>query len=322
MRIVVLGVGAIGGTIAGLLALHGHEVLGIARGAQLAAITGPGLVLRQPAVTRQVQIPAVASPDEVDWRPDDAILLCTKTQGTEAALAGLRAAGVTDQPIFCTQNGVENERLTARRFPNVHAITVMLPAQYLEPGEVAAFGAPHPGLLDIGCFPGGHDAADSELSAILSAAEFVAEARDDVMRSKYGKLLLNLGNVVQAAHGKGPENDPLTKVLRAEALAAYAAAGIEVEDVSTANPRRELMQLSDIPGVPYLGGSSTQSLARGSGSIETDFINGEIALLGRLHGVPTPANTWYTRLGARMAVEGLAPFSIPRDEAKRAIGLT
>ena len=33
------------------------------------------------------------------------------------------------------------------------------------------------------------------------------------------------------------------------------------------------------------GGSTWQSLRRGTGSLETDFLNGEIALLARLHGV-------------------------------------
>ena len=33
-----------------------------------------------------------------------------------------------------------------------------------------------------------------------------------------------------------------------------------------------------------------QSLARGHGALETDYLNGEIALLGRLHGVATPVN--------------------------------
>ena len=46
-----------------------------------------------------------------------------------------------------------------------------------------------------------------------------------------------------------------------------------------------------MPGEPaQLGGSSWQSLVRGTGTIETDFLNGEIVLLGRLHGIPTPVN--------------------------------
>ena len=46
----------------------------------------------------------------------------------------------------------------------------------------------------------------------------------------------------------------------------------------------------EIEGARARGGSTWQSLARGTGTIETDYLNGEIALLGRLHGVPTPVN--------------------------------
>ncbi len=47
--------------------------------------------------------------------------------------------------------------------------------------------------------------------------------------------------------------------------------------------------------------------ARGSGAFETDYLNGEIALLGRLHGVPTPVNDALCRSSARAAREGRAP---------------
>jgi 2-dehydropantoate 2-reductase len=38
------------------------------------------------------------------------------------------------------------------------------------------------------------------------------------------------------------------------------------------------------------GGSTWQSIERGLPSVETDYLNGEIVRLGRLHGVPTPVN--------------------------------
>ena len=65
-----------------------------------------------------------------------------------------------------------------------------------------------------------------------------------------------------------------------------------------------------------LGGSSTQSLARGTGSIETDWLNGEIVLLGRLHGVPAPANAWFLDLSARLVREGRKPGEIPVAEVE------
>ncbi len=54
--------------------------------------------------------------------------------------------------------------------------------------------------------------------------------------------------------------------------------------------RGDLVEHGEIAGVPRPGGSSWQSLAKGSGTIEADYLNGEIVLLGRLHGVPTPVN--------------------------------
>jgi 2-dehydropantoate 2-reductase len=62
MRIIVYGVGAIGGTVAAALALSGQEVVGIARGAQLEAIRRNGLLLRTPETNARAQFPCVADP--------------------------------------------------------------------------------------------------------------------------------------------------------------------------------------------------------------------------------------------------------------------
>ena len=70
-------------------------------------------------------------------------------------------------------------------------------------------------------------------------------------------------------------------------------------------------------GVRAPGGSSTQSLARGTGSIETDYLNGEIVLLGRLHGVPVPANAYFVGLSARLVRDRAKPGSAPRPRSRR-----
>ncbi len=59
------------------------------------------------------------------------------------------------------------------------------------------------------------------------------------------------------------------------------------------------------------GGSSWQSLARGTGSIEADFLNGEVVLMGRLHGVPTPVNAVLQQVAGELARQGAAPGSVP-----------
>jgi 2-dehydropantoate 2-reductase len=65
------------------------------------------------------------------------------------------------------------------------------------------------------------------------------------------------------------------------------------------------------------GGSTWQSFARGTGSIETDLLNGEIVLLGRLHGVPTPANALVQRLANDAAADRRPPGSMTAADVLR-----
>lgn len=314
MTFIVYGVGAIGGTIAAKLAGAGQPVAVIARGAQLDALNQNGLLLRTPSGDTRVKFPLAADPAGLTITPDDVIFLCMKGQDTVAALERLRAAGVVDTPIVCAQNGVANEREALRFFPNVYAMMVVMPATFIRPGEVAAFGAPHAGLFDIGRYPRGTDATTEAIVAALNAAGFAAFAEPDTMASKYGKLLMNLGNVLDAASGQGFGTAIFARV-RAEGEAVLRAAGIAFTDVSPDNERRKrLMQPVDVPGAERIGSSSAQSLARGTGSIETDYLNGEIVLLGRLHGVPVPVNESLCRLGQKLVLEKRKPGSMSLAE--------
>ena len=76
-----------------------------------------------------------------------------------------------------------------------------------------------------------------------------------------------------------------------------------------------------MPGHERQGGSSWQSLARGLGSIETDYLTGEIVLLGRLHRVPTPVNDLLQRLANRMAAEGRPPGSVAAEDVLARLGV-
>jgi 2-dehydropantoate 2-reductase len=77
------------------------------------------------------------------------------------------------------------------------------------------------------------------------------------------------------------------------------------------------MKFGVIEGGSRDGGSSWQSLARGLPTIETDYLNGEIVLLGRLHGVPTPCNEALQRVANRMVLERRNPGSLPVDDLLR-----
>ncbi|WP_433205143.1 ketopantoate reductase family protein [Dactylosporangium sp. CS-047395] len=319
MRFVIIGAGAVGGVVAGRLAGSGADVALVARGAHLEAIRRDGLLLRQASGDTVHRLPAYATPAEVDWRPGDVAVLAVKSNDTQGVLEQLPR----DVPVVCLQNGVANERAALRLFPDVYGICVMLPSAHLEPGVVVAQCAPVPGILDIGRIPGGTDDTAREVAAQLTKAGFVSEARDDIMRSKYAKLLKNLGNAVEALCGKADGADEVAAVIGAEGRAVLDAAGIGyASDAEDKERRGDILQLVPVAGEMRGGGSTWQSLARGTGAVEADYLNGEIVLLARLHGVPAPANETARRLVVQAAHRGAAPGSLTPAELQAAIQAT
>jgi 2-dehydropantoate 2-reductase len=327
MRFIVIGAGAVGGTVGGCLFQAGHDVVLVARGAHLDALRAHGLRLVTPTGTQTLRIPAVAGPADLELRGADVLILSTKGQDTVGVLeqwawqpvgdAGKAAAGVL--PFVCAQNGVANERIALRRFRYVYGMCVWLPATHLQPGVVEAQGIPRAGLLPVGRYPSGTDVFTGQLGAALEASRLLAPASDDVMRWKYGKLLGNLGNAIEALCGPAAlDNDDARKLrrrARSEGIAAFRAAGIGhalPEEFDAA--RGDLVNVGEAGGAARPGGSSWQSLSRRTGTIEADFLNGEIALLGRIHGVPTPVNETLQRLANEAARARRPPGSIaPAD---------
>jgi 2-dehydropantoate 2-reductase len=167
----------------------------------------------------------------------------------------------------------------------------MCPATHLEPGVVQAYSSPITGLLDVGRYPHGVDDDARAIASAFGGATFESEPRDDIMRWKYAKLLMNLGNAAEALFERGEAMGELVQRARAEGVACLQAAGIAYASDDEDRARRaDHLTVRPIDGARRGGGSSWQSLARATGSIESDYLNGEIVLLGRLHGVATPVN--------------------------------
>ena len=228
-------------------------------------------------------MPAVATAAAAGLRPDDVVLLATKSQHSEALLASLALCAPPDIAVVCAQNGVENERLAARRFASTYGMRVIITGTHLEPGVVEIATAPVWGILDVGRYPEGNDAVAEEIAEALRASGFDAAATSKVMSYKDLKLLSNVSNAVEGACGTGedPVADRLRAAARREARACYAAAGIEFADESDEAARRRWRGFMRPPGRTTMdGGSSWQSLRRQTGNIEADWLNGEIVLLG------------------------------------------
>jgi 2-dehydropantoate 2-reductase len=190
---------------------------------------------------------------------------------------------------------------------------VWMPATRLEPGEVIVRATPVAGVLHLGRVPASTTARDSQLlqrvAADWTAAGFDIRLPADVMPWKYRKLISNLGNVFEALTASTREVGDLVEAAEAEARAIFDAAGIRyTDDAEEAATRATGFTVQPVPGVDgMLGGSTWQSLTRGTGDIETDYLNGEIVLLAHRIGTTAPINSRLARLGRRAAVTGARP---------------
>lgn len=344
MRYVIIGAGAIGGTVAGRLAEHSspHPPLLIARGDNLAAIADAGLRLRSAASDLRIRVPHASGPDRVTLRTDDVLVLATKTQQALAALtdwvdrpvlepgAGPGAAPVGSAgdllPLVIAMNGVAGEAMALRRFDRVFAACVWLPAVHLVPGEVLVRIAPISGEFLIGRYgraAGPDDVALLEtLAQDWNSATFRVHAVADVMRWKYAKLLSNLGNALQALTGPEADYAWLYDRIRSEAEEILRRAGIDWASRDEEAARRgDTFRIRPIPGVDGArGGSSWQSLARGTGDVEADYLNGEIAYRARELGVEAPLNAALQALTRRAAASGAPAGSMTVAEVAALIG--
>ena len=321
MRFVVFGAGAIGGLVGARLFQHGADVILIARGDHARALAS-GLILEAPGELVTLPIPVVTEAGGIDWTDDTVVLLGVKGQHTEDALAQLLPVAPSGTPIVCMQNGVENERRVLRRFPNTYAMCVMCPSTHVRPGVIQAHSAPVSGLLDLGRYPSGVDVVAQAVADALDATTFQSVARPDIMRWKYRKLLMNLSNAVEALCGPAGRGSALAHEAQREGSTVLEAAGIDVASAEEDRVRRgDHVQMRKTTSGEWGGGSSWQSLERGTGSIEAEFLNGEIALLGALHGVATPVNAFLQRLAVQAAASGSPPGTWGLEELSEAAGL-
>lgn len=298
---VLYGAGAVGGVIGARLHRAGHDVTLVARGEHLARIREHGLVLDTAEGRETVRCAATDVARGVDWRARPVVLLTVKGHQAEAALSDLVRHAPPDTAVVCAQNGVSNEPATLRRFARTYGLTVMLPSTHLEPGVVVQECDPVPGILDLGRYPAGVDDVAEQVAADLRSAGFESVARPDVMAWKHRKLVTNAVGDVRAV--LPDEAETLRPQVRAECEAVLAAAGVPLVSAEADDERRGdlLRPRADRSAPNSLG----QSLARGLDT-EVDHRAGEVVLLGRLHGVPTPANERVQRAAHQAAAQAAA----------------
>ena len=284
--IVVLGAGAIGSVYAAKLSAH-HPVTVVARPEHVEAIRSDGLRLIGRETTT-VRVNAVTRLDAL--APNTVVLLTTKVNASEAALAPIAELVRDDTVIVCVQNGLDSEGIARRavrnRCPVLRAIT-QFGAIFQGPGLIN-FTASGYTLLEDGPFSAG-------IAAMLTTAGLDGRISPDIKTEIWRKLIFNcVINPITAITGTevggiaDPRLDPLKRLVIDECLEVARSEGVsfEIDFLPT---------IADVFGASRTIASMRQDLMRGRPT-EIDHMNGAVAALGRRKGIDCPVNSALTAI--------------------------
>ncbi|OUI85787.1 ketopantoate reductase family protein [Acetobacter tropicalis] len=282
MRIAVIGAGAVGCYVGGLLALAGHDVTLLGRAVHVDAIQAHGLSLDMPDGTRRIDVKAVTR--AADLSPADVVLVCVKSADTEEAGRELAPALQEGTVILSLQNGVDNaEKLSAVTGRLVIPAVVYVAVDMTGPGHVGYHGG---GRLLIGTTP-----QSEEIASVFTQAGVPTIVSGHVMDALWTKLTINcaynaLSAVAQISYAS---------MLTVEGVTGVMAQVVqECQDVAAACqvwlPETLLAQVLDIAKLmPDQKSSTAQDLKRGKPT-EIDFLNGYVVRKGAEFGIATPVN--------------------------------
>jgi 2-dehydropantoate 2-reductase len=272
--------------------------------------------------THAIRAPAVRHPREIPFEEGDVCFLAVKSQHTLEAVQALAPVAPRTLQIYCAQNGVRNEEIVERYFPEqTNGVVVYLGATCIQPGVVIHTAG---GKLGLGRYPEGTPRGIEGVKAAFDQTPLKAVVTEPIMELKWGKLLVNLNNatygliglsVQEAMHSSEMRN--LVADVVEEGLEVLAAAGIPYRELpDDPSPetiirslRKESFQAPEIPKEEEMlhWPSLWQDLFLRRGTVEAEYFNGEVVRLGKEVGKATPLNAGLLSLSEATAASKEPP---------------
>ncbi|MFA8384405.1 MAG: ketopantoate reductase family protein [Pelagibaca sp.] len=292
MRIATMATGGIGGFLAVKLALAGHSVATIARGAHLAAIRENGLRLDS-ATGSETAYPHIATDRPEDVGLVDAIIFGVKGDALEdAARACLPMLG-PETLVVPFLNGVEASDRLIRILPehNVGNGVARVSTTISAPGVITQTGGFHSFIFaERDSRP---SARVDALRAAINDAGSSAPETDDIVRELWSKFVLfsALSGVTAAGRctvgelRETPELEALFKRALSETAGIGRALGVALDDDI------EEQVWASMLSFPAQGRASTAIDIEHGRPLEIDWVSGAAARLAAQAGVDAPVNS-------------------------------
>lgn len=292
MRIVVVGVGGVGGYFGGRLAESGADVHFIARGAHLQAMRANGLRIRSPKGDAHIRRVS-ASDDPRAIGPGDIVMFAVKLYDTGAAVSLLPPLVGPHTLVLPFQNGVDGIDIVSNAVGREHTGggTCYVSAAIAEPGVIMHTAMDH---LIFGELDGQRSARLEQLLAACERTNFQATLSTNIevdIWSKFTRLSVLSGMTTVARSPLGvimrdPDLRAMLKAAVAEALAVAHAKGIAVRDDMV----DDVVNAYDaLP--PHTKASMLVDLENGR-RLELPWLSGAVSRIGKELGVATPIHSF------------------------------
>jgi 2-dehydropantoate 2-reductase len=291
MRISILGAGGVGGYFGALLARAGHDVILLARGANLAAIRANGITIRDS--NGSFSVPIGATDTVADLAGSEFALVTVKSYSLQEIAPVARELALAGTTIVPLLNGVQAvDDLADYGVPREQLIggQTNVSASKAEPGVIRR--ALWQERVVVGEMDGTLSARVMSLTDALRPAGIEAIATTNITVELWRKF--NMLCAMAAACGMarstvaGIRDTELGHLLIERAVAEIAAVG-RAKGV----PIPESQEASIMQGIdalpPTMKPSFLLDLERG-GPNELDVLSGAVSRFGRETGVPTPVH--------------------------------
>lgn len=290
MRIAVVGAGAVGGYYGARLAQAGHEVVFLARGANLEAIRKHGVSIR--SQLGEITVRARAENQASAVGQVDLVIVSVKTYSNAEAFRLLPPLVGSDTSVLTLQNGVDSaDEIAAVVGPRpVLAGATYIIATLSEPGVIHHTGAARRIVFGEAFGERAVTPRVQEIERALRGADVQAEAVADSRVPIWEKFIFLAPFAGLSAAARLPLG-PLWHV--PEFRVSYDRAMAEVEalahadgvPVATDVRAQKMRYLDESPGASR--SSMMMDLLAGR-AIEVEALLGSVVRRGRERGVPTP----------------------------------
>ncbi len=292
MKICILGAGALGCALGGVLTEAGNEVWLINRNAdQVDAMNSRGLILREGGVDRTVAVHAATAAQPAGMV--DLVVVLVKSFHTQQAMQAATSLIGPDTLVLSLQNGLGHEDILADIVGRERVLAGKTYAGGWQLGEGHVNIGTKGKDTHIGELDGAMTKRVQRVAHVFNAAGLDTTVSDNIMGTIWDKLLINVATgaitgITGLNYGdlyKEPELEACGVAAVTEAMAVAKASGIRL---SITEPGQAWHKAG--AGLPYeFRTSMLQSLDKGS-ITEIDFVNGSIVRWGQRCGVPTPVN--------------------------------